>query len=73
LQAKGDGVWLQEEVALLQRQLAQRSALQSLPSDSFSVGAWLSRKLERSRSARGGGRPSSAPVHASPAMGVVQP
>ena len=61
LQAKGDAAQAQEEVALLRHQLAQRSVLQALPNDSFNMGTWLSRKFERSRSARSSGRPSSAP------------
>lgn len=72
LQAKGDAAQAQEEVALLRRQLVQRGVLQALPNDSFNMGTWLSRKFERSRSARSSGRPSSVPTHTSPAKAVVQ-
>ena len=55
-QAKKDAARAQEEAAQLKYQLRTSSApLQALPNDPFNMGAWLSKKFERTRSARSSG------------------
>ena len=50
MQAKRDAAGAQEKAAQLKDQL--REPPQALPSDPFNMGAWLSKKFERTRSGR---------------------
>ncbi len=50
MQAERDAARAQEEAAQLKHQL--REPLQALPNDPFNMGAWLSKKFERTKSGR---------------------
>lgn len=70
MQAKRDAARAQEEAAQLKHQLQERAPLQALPNDPFNMGAWLSKKFERTRSGRSSGSNARSPHDASASAAV---